>query len=90
MGLGNYEIAYSLIEECISQFSKAGFYKGFRAAVLGYLDKKSEAKNALDVYLSLTPNLKTKDDYKKIFVPNSSLADIIIEGLCLAGWEPED
>ena len=37
-----------------------------------------------------TPNLKTKDDYKKIFVPNSSLADIIIEGLCLAGWEPED
>ena len=90
MGLGNYEIAYSLIEECISQFSKAGFYKGFRAAVLGYLDKKSEAKNALDVYLSLRPNLKTKDDYKKIFVPNSSLADIIIEGLCLAGWEPED
>ncbi len=90
MGLGNYEIAYSLIEECISQFSKAGFYKGFRAAVLGFLDKKSEAKNALDVYLSLRPNLKTKDDYKKIFVPNSSLADIIIEGLCLAGWEPED
>ena len=90
MGLGNYEIAYSLIEECISQFSKAGFYKGFRAAVLGYLDKKSEAKNALDVYLSLRPNLKTKDDYKKIFVPNSSLADILIDGLCMAGWEPED
>ena len=90
MGLGNYEIAYSLIEECISQFSKAGFYKGFRAAVLGYLDEKSEAKNALDVYLSLRPNLKTKDDYKKIFVPNSSLADILIEGLCLAGWGPED
>ena len=90
MGLGNYEIAYSLIEECISQFSKAGCYKGFRAAVLGYLDKKSEAKNALDVYLSLRPNLKTKDDYKKIFVPNSSLADILIDGLCMAGWEPED
>ena len=90
MGLGNYEIAYSLIEECISQFSKPGFYKGFRAAVLGYLDKKSEAKNALDVYLSLRPNLKTKDDYKKIFVPNSSLADILIDGLCMAGWEPEE
>ena len=90
MGLGNYEIAYSLIEECISQFSKAGFYKGFRAAVLGYLDKKSEAKNALDVYLSLRPNLKTKDDYKRIFVNNSSLADILIEGLCMAGWEPNE
>jgi len=88
MGLGNYEMAYFLIEECISQFSKAGFYKGFRAAVLGYLDKHTEAKNALDEYLFLRPNLKTKEDYKKIFVPNSSLADILIEGLCKAGWTP--
>jgi adenylate cyclase len=89
MGLGNYESAFELIEECISQFSKAGFYKGFRASVLGYLGKKSEAKDALDEYLSLRPNLKTKDDYKKIFVPNSSLADILIKGLCMAGWEPD-
>ena len=88
MGLGNYEMAYLLIEECISQFSKAGFYKGFKAAVLGYLDEKTEAKDALEEYLSLRPNLKTKEDYKRIFVPNSSLADILIEGLCRAGWEP--
>jgi hypothetical protein len=33
--------------------------------------------------------LKKREDYKKIFVPNSSLADIIIEGLVRAGWEPE-
>jgi adenylate cyclase len=90
MGLGNYETAYLLIEECISQFSKAGFYKGFRASVLGYLDRNTEAKNALNEYLSLRPNLKTKEDYKRIFVNNSSLADIIIEGLCRAGWKPED
>ena len=90
MGLGNYETAYLLIEECISQFSKAGFYKGFRAAVLGYLDRDTEARNALNEYLSLRPNLKTKEDYKRIFVNNSSLADILIEGLCRAGWKPED
>ena len=48
-----------------------------------------EAKSALDEYLSLRPNLKTKDDYKNIFVPNSSLADILIEGLCSAGLEPK-
>ena len=90
MGLGNYETAYLLIEECISQFSKAGFYKGFRAAVLGYLDRDTEAKNALNEYLSLRPNLKTKEDYKRIFVNNSSLADILIEGLCKAGWKPEE
>jgi len=89
MGLGNYEKAYSLIEECISQFSKAGFYKGFRAAVLGYIGNQPEANFALEEYLSLRPNLKTKEDYKRIFVPNSSLADILIEGLCKAGWKPK-
>jgi len=89
MGLGNYEKAYALIEECISQFSKAGFYKGFRAAVLGYIGNQPEANIALEEYLSLRPNLKTKEDYKRIFVPNSSLADILIEGLCKAGWKPK-
>jgi len=89
MGLGNYEMAYSLIEECIAQFSKAGFYKGFRAAVLGYLEKKEDAKKALEEYLLLRPNLKTKEDYKRIFVPNSSLTNILIEGLCRAGWRPQ-
>ena len=57
---------------------------------MGHLNKGDEAKKALNEYLELRPNLKTKDDYKKIFVPNSSLADILIEGLCRAGWEPED
>jgi len=87
--LGNYEKAFDWIEECVLHFSKAGFYKGFRASVLGYLGRKEEAKAALDDYLELRPNLKTKKDYKKIFIPNSSLADILIEGLIKAGWDPE-
>lgn len=90
MGLGNFEIAYSLIQECVAQFAEAGFYKGFRASVMGYLNKGTEAKEALDEYLALRPNLKKKSDYKKIFVPNSTLADILIEGLVKAGWHPED
>ena len=90
MGLGNFEIAYSLIQECVAQFSEAGFYKGFRASVMGYLNKGGEAKEALDEYLALRPNLNKKSDYKKIFVPNSTLADILIEGLVKAGWQPED
>jgi hypothetical protein len=57
---------------------------------MGYLNKVDEAKQVLNEYLELRPNLKTKDDYKRIFVTNSSLADILIEGLCMAGWEPED
>jgi len=90
MGLKEFQKAFELIEECIEEQPKSGSYKGFKASVMGHLNKGDEAKKALNEYLELRPNLKTKDDYKKIFVPNSSLADILIEGLCRAGWEPED
>ena len=89
MGLEEYRKAYEVIEEVLAELPDAGSYRGFRASVMGHLDKGDEAKAALDDYLKLRPNLKTKDDYKKIFVPNSSLADILIEGLVKAGWEPE-
>jgi len=90
MGLKEFQKAFELIEECIEEQPKSGSYKGFKASVMGHLNKGDEAKKALNEYLELRPNLKTKEDYKKIFVPNSSLADILIEGLCMAGWEPED
>jgi len=89
LGLGNYDLALDSIEECILQFPQAGGYKGFRAATLGHLNRKPEAKIALDEYLNLRPNLKKKEDFKKIFVPNSSLADILISGLIKAGWQPD-
>ncbi len=89
MGLEDYQKAYELIEEMLDDTPNSGKYMGFKASAMGYLDKGEEAKYALDDYLKLRPNLKTKSDYKKIFVPNSSLADILIEGLVKAGWEPE-
>ena len=36
---------------------------------------------ALDKYLALRPNLKTREDYRNSFITNSVLADTIIEGL---------
>ena len=63
---------------------------GFRAAALGHLERDPEAKMVLDRYLELRPNLKVRDDYRKIFVPNSAVADIIIEGLIKAGWDPKE
>ena len=62
--------------------------KVLRLLLCVIINKGDEAKQALNEYLELRPNLKTKDDYKRIFVHNSSLADILIEGLCRAGWEP--
>ena len=89
LGVADYEAAHGSIEQCLAQFPNRGLYRGFKAAVMGYLDKGEEAKQALDDYLVLRPNLKTREDFKKIFVPNSALADILIEGLIKAGWEPE-
>jgi len=90
MGLKDYRKAYELIEECLEEFPNDGSYKGFKASVMGHLNKGDEAKQALNEYLELRPNLKTKDDYKRIFVPNSSLAEVLIDGLCKAGWTPSE
>jgi hypothetical protein len=57
--------------------------------VLGHLERGSESKFALERYLTLRPDLKVRDDYRRIFVPNSALADPIIEGLIKAGWQTE-
>ena len=88
MGIKDFQKAYEIIEEVLEEFPNTGYFKGFKASVMGYLNKGDEAKSALNEYLELRPNLKTKDDYKRIFVHKSSLADILIEGLCRAGWEP--
>jgi len=90
LGQNNFEAALSYNDECRLQFPTVGTYKGFNAATLGHLERGDEAKLALEEYLVLRPNLKKKSDYKRIFVPNSTLADVLIEGLIKAGWEPQD
>ena len=90
LGQGKFEEALREIEKALHQHQNQGHLLGFRAAVLGHLERGTEAKAALERYLALRPNLKTRDDYRSIFIPNSALADPIIEGLVKAGWEPED
>ncbi|MGY8808318.1 MAG: adenylate/guanylate cyclase domain-containing protein, partial [Gammaproteobacteria bacterium] len=71
LGLGNYEAAFNYNEQCRLQYPNQGLYKGFRASLMGYLEKGDEARTALNEYLEVRPNLKKREDYKKIFVPNS-------------------
>ncbi len=90
LGQGKHEEALEAIEKALLRDPEAGHHMGFRAAVLGHLERGPESKVALDQYLAKRPNLKTRDDYRRIFVPNSALADPIIEGLIKAGWKTED
>jgi adenylate cyclase len=90
LGQEKYEEALEAIDKALLLRPDVGHHLGFRAAVLGHLERGPEAKAALDQYITLRPNLKVRDDYRSIFVPNSALADPIIEGLVKAGWEPEE
>jgi|LULL01.1.fsa_nt_gb adenylate cyclase len=89
LGQERFEEALEAIDKALHRHPDLGHHLGFRAAVLGHLERP-EARAALERYLALRPNLKTRDDYRRIFIPNSTLADPIIEGLIKAGWEPED
>mgnify|MGYP003303142614 CR=1 FL=1 len=82
--------ALKINEQCIEQFPDTVFYLGLKASILGHLNRAIESNKYLKQYLNLRPNLKTRSDYKKMFIPNSVLADTIIDGLIKAGWKPED
>ena len=56
---------------------------------MGFLES-DDGKEVLGQYLNARPNLKSREDYKKLFIPNTNLADKMIEGLIKAGWEPTD
>ena len=90
LGQEKYEEALEAIDKALLRHPDVGHHLGFRAAVLGHLERDPEAKAALDRYLTLRPDLKVRDDYRRIFVPNSALADPIIEGLVKAGWETDE
>ena len=89
LGQEKYQEALEAIDKALLRHPDVGHHLGFRAAVLGHLERESDAKAALKRYLTLRPDLKIRNDYRRIFVPKSTLADPIIEGLIKAGWEPE-
>ena len=47
-GLKEFQKTFELIEECIEELSNEGSYKGFKASVMGHLNKGDEAKKALN------------------------------------------
>ena len=86
LGLGEYQEAYRHLKSCLSARPYDVTYLGFETVLLGYLDRLVEARECLDRYLAKR-NIRTIDDYRRIFVPNSRLVDINIEGLRKAGWK---
>ena len=90
LGQGKYEEALEAADKTLQHYPDRGSILGIYAAILGHLARGSEGNLALDRYLSLRPNLKTRANYRSSFLPNSVLADTIIDGLIKAGWKPEE
>ena len=65
MGRNEFQKAFEVTKEILEHSPNAGLVKGFKASVMGFLDYGNEAKQALDEYLELRPNLKTRADFKK-------------------------
>ncbi len=89
IGQKKFEKALEVCNKTMNLVSNMGRLYGFKAAILGHLDTLDEAKVFLNKYLEARPNLKTKADFRQLFL-RGPLADIMIDGLCKAGWQPED
>ena len=91
LGLGNERLNESLeyIDKALEESPNAVVAIGYKAAILGFLES-DDAKEVLDQYLKARPNLKTREDYKTLFIPNTNLVEKMIEGLIKAGWEPKN
>ena len=91
LGLGNDKLneALEYIDKALEESPNAVVTIGYKAAILGFLES-DDGKEVLGQYLNARPNLKSREDYKKLFIPNTNLVDKMIEGLIKAGWEPTD
>jgi adenylate cyclase len=59
---------------------------GYRTVLLGHLGRTQEARACLEEYLAKR-GLKTADDYRKLYVRNSALTELNLDGLRKAGWK---
>ena len=91
LGIGEERLSEALkfINKALDESPNAVVLIGYKVVILGFLGS-DEAKGLLIKYLKERPNLKSRVDYKQLFIPNTKFVDKMIEGLIKAGWEPVD
>jgi adenylate cyclase len=85
LGQRRFEDSYTYLEKCLDARPHDVSYLGFKTILLGHMGRKREAGDCLAEYLSKR-GVKTADDYRKIFVRNSTQTELNLEGLRKAGW----
>ena len=77
--------AYEQIQRAISKDPENNMLIGFLVAVLGNLDRLPEAKEKLELFRQMRPDITSREDYGKV-VPDFA-RDIILQGMEKAGLE---
>ncbi len=85
VGQRHFDEAYAELDHVLAARPNDVVALGFRTVLLGHLNKKDEARKYLDEYLSRR-QLSSADQYRQLFVRNSALTEINLEGLRAAGW----
>ena len=86
LGQRQFSEAYVQLEQCLHARPHDVSYLGFKTVLLGHMERKEEAGLCLADYLSKR-DIKTADDYRKIFLRNSALVELNLEGLRKVGWD---
>ena len=85
LGQRRFEESYEHLLQAMAAKPHDIVMLGHKTVLLGHLGRSDEARAALDLYLGKR-GLKSADEYRKLYVRNSVLTEINLEGLRKAGW----
>jgi adenylate cyclase len=83
IGLRAYETAVESCNISLERYPSHVQSYGFKAAMLGHLDRLEEAQDCLIKYQEIRPFIKTLADYEK--VAPTALKEVLLEGMAKAG-----
>ena len=86
LGQRRFEEALEQLMRALSARPHDVVLLGYRTVLLGHLGRTEEARECLDEYLRKR-GFRSADDYRKLYVRNSALTELNLEGLRKAGWE---
>ncbi len=88
LGQRRFEEALDHLAIAIGERPRDTVLLGYKTILLGHLGRTEEARNCLNMYLERRKlKLKSADDYRKLYIRNSALSELNLEGLRKAGWD---
>lgn len=85
LGQRRFEESFDHLMHALSARPHDIVMQGYRTILLGHLGRDEEAHRSLQAYLGKR-GFRNADDYRKLYIRNSALTELNLEGLRKAGW----